>query len=596
MKLTDYVLDRLVEAGARHVFLLTGGGAMHLNNSLGRQPKMSYVCMLHEQGAAIAAEAYTRTSGALGVAMVTSGPGGSNAVTGVAGAWLDSTPCVFLSGQVKRADLKQGSGLRQLGSQELDIVEIVKSITKYAVTITDPATVRFHVEKALHLATTGRPGPVWLDFPLDIQALRIEPAELESFVPPELPAPSVALDERVDELLQLLGRAERPVFVVGNGIRVAGALDIWARVLERVGIPVLTTWLALDLIADDHTLFAGRPGGIAPRGANFTIQNCDLMISVGARLDAAFTGYAHDRLARHAKKVMVDIDPAEISKMRTKIDVRIEADAGDFLRCLERKLGPRPAQVSSWIARVQGWKKKYPVVLDQHREGSGPISVYHLSDVLSDQLQDGEIVVTGSSGTAVELFLLAFRSKTGQRIFHNRGLGAMGFGIPSAIAACFASDRRRVISVDGDGGFQMNAQELAVVARYQLPIVFFVVNNDGYASIRNSQDGYFKLRVGADPTSGLTLADLEKLAAAYGVPYCRIAERQHLSDEVAKVLAQRGPMICEIMAPSDEVRAPRLTSVQREDGSMVTKPLEDLWPFLPREELRENMLVPLIEE
>lgn len=601
MKLSDYVVDFVVKQGVKHVFMLPGGGAIHLNDSLGRRTAdLEYVCALHEQGAAIAAEAYARISGGLGVAMVTSGPGGTNAVTGLAGAWLDSTPCLFLSGQAKRADLKTGTDLRQLGSQEVDIVSIVHSITKYAVTVTDPSAVRYHLEKALYLATSGRPGPVWLDFPLDVQASQIDPEALEGFIPEETTpvAPTKKLTDQVSTMLRMLKEAQRPVVVAGNGIHVAHARDVWERVMESAGIPVLTTWLGLDLISDDHPLFGGRPGGIAPRGANYTLQNSDLMIVIGARLDMAFTGYSHANLARHASKVIVDVDPAEILKMKTTIHLPIVADAGDFLREWESqaKLISNPVRYPTWCARVQEWKERYPVVQDVHRQADQRISVYNFSDVLSECLQEGDLVVTGSSGTAVELFLLSVRTKRGQRFLHNRGLGAMGFGLPGAIGACFAAGRKPVVSVDGEGGFQMNIQELAVAAHHQLPITYFVVNNEGYASIRNSQEGYFKLRVGADSTSGLTLPDLSAIAAAYRVSYHRIADQSNLLRDVRAVLSQPGPKICELISQPDEVRAPRITSVQRADGSMVSKPLEDLWPFLSRDEYRANMLVPILEE
>ncbi|MDF2775711.1 MAG: hypothetical protein K0S86_5212, partial [Geminicoccaceae bacterium] len=340
MKLSDYVMRVVADEGVGHVFMLPGGGAMHLNDSLGRCPGVEYICNLHEQASAIAAEAYARVTNNLGVAMVTTGPGSTNAITGVAGAWLDSTPCLFLSGQVKRADLKGDSGLRMLGVQEIDSVALVKPITKYAVTITDPTTVRYHLEKAIYLARQARRGPVWLDFPLDVQAAQIEPDELRGFDPVAEglePPPVPELDASVDRLVALLRDSERPVLLVGNGVRLAGAADRFVTLAERLGIPVLTTWLGLDLIGDDHPLHFGRPGGIAPRGANFTLQNADCLVIIGARLDMALTAYAHERLARGATKVMVDIDPAEIAKMKTTIHLPIVADAAAVIdRMLER--------------------------------------------------------------------------------------------------------------------------------------------------------------------------------------------------------------------------------------------------------------------
>ena len=598
MKLSDYVIDILIRQGVKHVFMLPGGGSMHLNDSLGRRRnEMDFVSMLHEQAVSIAAEGYVKVSNNLGVGMVTSGPAGTNAITGAAGAWLDSMPCLFLSGQVKRPDLKKGTGLRQLGSQEVDIVEIVKSITKYAVTITEPDTIRFHMEKALHLAKSGRPGPVWIDVPLDVQAAQVDPEKMARFTPEVAVPKHTRITDEVRELIQLLSVSTRPVIVAGNGIRVAGAIPEFQKAVERVQAPVLTTWLAMDLIDDASPLFAGRPGAIAPRGANFTLQNADLMIVIGSRLDMAFTGYAHDKLARGAKKVMVDIDEAEIKKMNTTVHLQIVADAREFLEEFLRQLGAvNLPDYSDWQKRTQQWKELYPVVLKEHREHCGRISVYNFSDTLSDLLNEGDLIVSGSSGTAVELFLLAFKVKLRQRIFHTRGLGSMGFALPASIGACFASNSRKTVCIDGDGGFQMNIQELATVKRLNLPIKFFVINNDGYSSIRSSQQNYFQQLVAADETSGLHLPDLQKVSEAYGVPAVRISSQNNLLADIRKVLETPGPVVCEIMAIPDEVRAPRLSTIQKPDGSIVSRPIEDLWPFLDREEFRSNMIVPPLED
>ena len=601
MKLSDYVMQTVADAGVKHVFMLPGGGAMHLNDSLGRCQRIEYICNLHEQASAIAAEAYARVTNDLAVAMVTTGPGSTNAVTGVAGAWLDSTPVLFLSGQVKRADLKGSSGLRMLGVQEIDIVSIVGSITKYAVTIVDPTTVRYHLEKAIYLARTGRRGPVWLDIPLDVQAAQIDPGEQRGFDPREIeqakPSDPERLDAAVGRVLEMLEEAERPVLLVGNGVRSAGAADRFLTLVDRLGIPVLTTWLGLDLISDDHPLSFGRPGGIAPRGANFTLQNSDLLLVIGARMDMALTAYAHDRLARGARKIMVDIDPAEISKMKTTIHAPIVADAGDFIdEMLHQVRSCDVYRRDSWLERCRDWRARYPVVLPQHRERNDGVSMYYFSEVLSEELAAGDVIAPGSSGFASEIFLLNVKVKAGQRIFHNRGTGAMGFGLPASIGACIGSGRRRTVCVDGDGGFQMNIQELATVANLSLPIKFFVINNRGYASIRTSQQTYFKLLVGADETSGLRLPDVKKVAQAYGLPTSYIDDPSHLRDRIRDVLDSDGPVVCEVHVPADEPRGPRVSSSQRADGSMVSKPLEDLWPFLDRDEFLSNMIVPVLEE
>lgn len=596
MKLSDYVMEFVADQGVRHVFMLPGGGAMHLNESLGRRSDLEFVCNLHEQASAIAAEAYAKITNRLGVVMVTTGPGGTNALTGIASAWLDSMPVLVISGQVKRADLKRDSGVRILGVQEVDIVSIVGTITKYAVTIEDPSTIRYHLERALHLALEGRRGPVWIDIPLDVQAAQIDPATLDGYLAP--PDQSDGhLPEHVARVVSLVRASERPVIVAGSGIRAAGAVDAFHQAIEKLQIPVLTTWLAMDLIPDAHPLFAGRPGSIAPRGANFALQNADLMVVIGSRLDMAFTGYAHDKLARQATKVMVDIDEAEIRKMKTQVHLPIVADAGDFLDELNRQLSDATMSFDqAWLRRCQAWKERYPVVRPEHRAVGDGVSTYHLSEALAAELSDDDIVVSGSSGAGIELFLLALKVAGQQRVLHSRGLGAMGFGLPASIGACLGSGRQRTICVEGDGSFHMNAQELETIRRLRLPIKIFVINNNGYASIRASQENYFQHVVAADPNSGLTLPDIKGLAAAYGIHTLTIANKEDLRAQLRAVLDTPGPVVCEVLAPLEEQREPRLSTMQLPDGSMVSKPLEDLWPYLDREEFHANMIVePLVE-
>ena len=598
MKLSDYVMRFLADAGVRHVFMLPGGGAMHLNDSLGACKDLEFVCTLHEQAATIAAEAYARVTNHLGAALVTTGPGGTNAITGLVGAWLDSTPVVVLSGQVKRSDLIGTSGLRQLGVQEVDIVSIVRSVTKYAVTVMEPESIRYHLEKALYLARSGRSGPVWIDIPLDVQAAKIDETALRGFDPQSEP---VAQDSNVESYaartIELLNASERPILLAGNGVRMAKADREFLQLVEQLDLPVLTSWLGIDLIPDLHERFVGRPGSIAPRGANFALQNADLLIVLGCRMDMGLTGYDHARFARGAKKVIVDIDAAEIGKIKTTVDVPAGCDVGAFIRELLGRGGQvQRRNRSPWLERCREWKTKYPVVLPEHWAQKDSVSTYCLSDVVSDELTPDDLVVTGSSGNGVEIFLLAFRAKAGQRVFHARGLGAMGFAQPAAIGACIGSGGRRTVSVDGDGGFQMNIQELETLARLQLPVKFFVVNNQGYGSIRASQQNWFGRLTAADATSGLTLPSLVKVAEAYGVRAMQIADNGELREKVRAVLATPGPVVCEVLATPDEVRAPRLSSRQLADGSMASMPLEDLWPFLDREEFRGNMIIPPLSE
>ncbi len=605
MKLSDYVLGFVADLGIKHVFLVPGGGAMHLNDSLSRRGDIEWVCNLHEQASAIAAENYSKATNHLGAALVTTGPGATNAITGLVGAWLDSTPCLFISGQVKRADRMYDAdgvplGVRQVGVQEVDIVPIVQSVTKYAVTITDPQSIRYHLEKAAYLAVTGRPGPVWIDIPLDVQAYPIDTEKLPGFDRPEAATPEhdADLDRWVSDTILALNRATRPLLLVGNGIRLSRAEAEYRELLDVLGIPVETTWLAIDLIGDDHPLFAGRPGSIAPRGANFAIQNCDFLLAIGARLDRVITGFNPDNFARHAHKVVVDIDPPELKKFGDSVQTKACVDAGVFMRALlARRSEIRPVNRLEWKKQCAAWKSKYPLVLPEHRQPEGPISVYHLADVLSDALRADDLIVSGSSGSGIELFLLALRVKDGQRVFHTTALGAMGFGIAASIGACLGGGRRRTVCVDGDGGFQFNIQELETVARLRLPITFFVLNNDGYASIRASQTAFFgEPRIGCDRRTGQSLPDLGSVARAYGLPTDVIRDQSHLRAEIDRVLSRPGPLVCDVHVILDEVRQPRLSSVQRADGSFVSKPLEDLWPFLDRDELRSNMFVPVTEE
>jgi acetolactate synthase-1/2/3 large subunit len=596
MKLSDYVMQRIAAEGVKHVFFVPGGAAMHLNDSLGRCDGVEYISNLHEQASAIAAEAYARVSGGLGMAMVTAGPGSTNAVTGVAAAWLDSTPCIFLSGQAKSSDLKGDSGVRQMGVQEIGIVEIVDSITKYAVTITDPQSIRYHLEKALYETRSNRPGPVWLDIPLDIQAVEIEPENLPGFIPTQETSDEDEIAEKITRLIELWNTAERPVILAGNGIHVAGAERQFRELATMLGAPVLSTGLAADLLAADHPLYFGRPGAIAPRGANFTLQNSDLLLTIGCRLDMAFIGYSRENLAREAKKIVVDIDAAELRKFGDQIELPICADAKTFMeKVLLHGSSAKPQNIDAWLTRCREWKEKYPVVLPEHRAGES-ISAYHFSEVLSNQLQNNDIVLPGSSGFACEIFLLCLKVKEGQRCFHNRGTGAMGIGIPTALGACVAGGGRRTICVDGDGGFQFNIQELHTVAHLNLPIKFFVVNNLGYASIRVSQGNYFGLLVGCDAESGLPMPNISKIAEAYGLRTERIERPDDLESGIARALAGDDPVVCEIVTIPDEPREPRLASYKREDGMMVSKPLEDLYPFLPRDEFAANMIVAPLDE
>jgi acetolactate synthase-1/2/3 large subunit len=611
MKLSDYVFQFIADQGVQHVFLVTGGGAMHLNASLAAEKRITPICNSHEQASAMCAESYAKAVNGLGVALVTTGPGGTNAVTGVAGAWLDSTPTIFLSGQVKRPDRMFDAvtgkplGMRQLGVQEVDIVSIVKPITKYAVVVLDPLDIRFELEKAHYLALNGRPGPVWIDIPLDVQASPIpDPSTLRGFDASEYKAAmaNANLEDEVRRVVEELQRSTRPLLFAGNGTRLARAEKQFNELRLLLDVPTVATWCAADLVPSDVPTFVGRPGNVAARGANFALQNCDFLLVLGARLDMAITGYAPQNLAREAHKVAVDIDPSELQKLHPHLQQPIISDCGAFLDELlaQLKALKQPLDRSLWAdwnKRAADWKTRYDVVTDEHRKPEGLVSIFHLAEVIGTESKQEDKLVSGSSGSGIEIFLLACPTRSGQRIFHTAGLGAMGYGLPMSIGVCIGSGSRQTILVDGDGGFQFNIQELETVRRLQLPIKFFVLNNDGYASIRASQKAYFgEAQIGADAATGLTVPNLSKIAASYDIPAVVIEDQSNLRDDVRRILAIPGPVMVDVRVIPDEVRAPRLQSYQRPDGSFVSKPLEDLFPFLSREEFLANMIVKPLPE
>jgi len=487
-----------------------------------------------------------------------------------------------------------------MGFQEIQIVDVVQSITKYAVTVTEPDTIRYHLEKAVHLARSGRPGPVWLDIPLDVQSADIDETRLRGFdtAGEHAPVRPETLRRQVTETIERINASERPVLLAGNGIRLAGGEREFKRLIELLRIPVLTTWKAIDFLPESHPLYAGRPGAVGQRGANFAQQNADCLLMIGARMDFGQTGYNHANLARAAVKIMVDIDPKEIGKMATRIDVPVCADARAFLReLLARANELATRNRSGWLARCKDWQARYPVIRPEHWTDDGYVNLYALIDVLSEQMTGEDLLIPGSSGACSEATMQAFRVQEGMRIFNSEGLGPMGFGIAASIGGCVASGGRRTVCVEGDGGFHMNSQELEVVRRLNLPVKFFVLNNQGYGSIRATQQNYFNGRfVASDASSGLTLPDICKIGRSYGIPSTSIKTNQELRKKVRSVLRSRGPAVCEVRISPDQVTAPKLYSMQRADGSIVSKPLEDLWPFLDRREFLSNMLIPPLDE
>jgi acetolactate synthase-1/2/3 large subunit len=598
IKLSDYVFKYIASLNVNHVFVLSGGGCMHLVDSLGRNKKITYVSCLHEQGAVIAAGAYAQYTNHLGTALVTTGPGGTNALTGVAAAWVESIPLLVISGQVKRQDISPLHGTRSLGFQEIKITQIVKPVCKYAMTIINPKEIKYHLEKAVYLAKSGRPGPVWLDIPLDVQASMIDEQKLDGFIPRPPKTNVSKVREQVNELIDLINNAKRPVFLAGYGIKLSNAKDNFYKLINKLGIPVLTTWKVIDLLPENHPLYCGRPGAIGQRGANFVQQNSDLFISIGARLDLGQIAYSYKNFARAAQKIVIDIDQAELDKLKFDRQMRICASAEVFINELLSKMNTvKPNRWRNWLKRCKDWNRRYPVVLNKYRKQKRYVSTYALDDLLADRLTWKDLIVPGSSGACSDIFMQAFKVKRGQRILNTPGLGAMGFGLPASIGACLASGLKRTICINGDGGFQLNIQELVTVSRLKLPIKYFVLNNRGYGSIRTTQRNYFKgFYVASGPESGLVLPPITKVAEAYGIPSVTIKNLSELKKKIDVVLRTKGPVVCDVFIDPDEQVMPKLTSQIKSDGSIVSKPMEDLWPFLDRKEFEANMLIPSIKE
>jgi len=593
VKLSDYVFDYIKRLGVKDVFMLSGGGCMHLCDSLGRSG-IHYICCLHEQGAAIAALAYSQYKNDFGVALVTTGPGSTNALTGVAGAWAESVPLMIISGQVKTADISGKSGVRMLGFQEAPTVDIVKPVTKYSVTVTDPLKIKYHLDKAVYIAKAGRPGPVWIDIPLDVQAARINPAKLEDYKPVIKPARS--LKKEALKVLSMIEKSQRPVMMAGYGIRLSGSVNDFLKLVKMLGIPVLTTWKGADLLTDENEYFFGRPGTAGQRGANFILQNSDLFISLGARLDFGQIGFEHSTFAREAKKIIVDIDSAELKKFKFNIDMPVNTDCGSLIREM-LSLKPSPKECGAWLDYCALVNKKYPVVLPEYRRKKHYISTYALAEEISRNMKVGDILVPGSSGMCGEIPMQVFKFKKGQRSLNSPGIGSMGFGVPSALGACVAGGKKRVVCTNGDGGFQMNIQELETIRRLNLPVKFFVLNNDGYASIKATQRNYFGgFYVGSNRRSGVTLPDTIKIAKAYGLKAFYLDKTSSIKKEIKKIFNTKGPVICEVMIDPMETVSPKVSSAVGADGKMFSKPLEDLYPFLPRSEFLKNMLIKPIKE
>lgn len=589
IRVADYIAQALVEHGIHDVFLVTGGAAMHLNDAIGRNKELSYICCHHEQACAMAAASYFRLTNKLAAVNVTAGPGGTNAITGVFGAWVESLGMVVVSGQVKFETTVSSTGLplRQLGDQEIDITKIVAPITKYAVMLTDPRTARYHVEKAIYLAREGRPGPVWIDVPMNVQGAMIEPSELDGFTSD---APSKQAFDAA-EIQQRLLSAQRPVIFAGSGIRLGGADQAFRELVDRWKIPVVTGFNAHDLIETAHPCYIGRQGTIGDRPGNFAIQNADVLLILGSRLTIRQISYNWENFAPNAYKIVVDIDEAELQKPTIKPDLPVHADAADVIAALNELPAPEPSSVrDEWLQWCRQRKARYPVVLPEYADDSRGINPYVFVKTLFDVLPEEAVVVTGD-GTACVATFQAAALKKGQRLYSDGGCAPMGFDVPGAIGACIGRGRKRVVCLAGDGSVQMNIQELQTIATNRLPVSIFVLNNHGYLSIRLTQKAFFPDNpVGADPESGVGIPDFSAIAAAYGLGYNEARTHAELSERIREAVNGDGPRLCQIFLDPDQAFAPKTSSRRLPDGKMISAPLEDMFPFLDRDELEENMI------
>ncbi|MFA6547746.1 MAG: thiamine pyrophosphate-binding protein [Candidatus Magasanikbacteria bacterium] len=591
IKVSDYIAKFISTLGVKHVFLISGGCNVQMIDSIAKNNKLKYVCNHHEQASAMAAESYSRINQNIGVCMATVGPGLTNTITGIAGAWLDSIPVLYISGQVKRDNMIGGSGLRQLGVQEVDAPNLVKTISKYAVVVLDQKDIRYHLEKAVYLAKSGRPGPVLIDVPSDVQSAIVNTDELLGFKPDmEEKFVDNSLSPKISDFKKMINSAKRPLLFIGHGIRLAKGEDVLMKVIEKLQIPVVTSMSAHDLIPSEHGLCVGRPGVFGDRAGNFAVQNCDLLISVGVRHHLWNIGYNYNEFAKKSKKIVIDIDKLELSKKTIHPDLPINIDAKVFLNeVLNMTSDGEWKDSSDWVSRCIAWKEKYPVVLPEYKDEKNFVNSYYFTEVLASLLKKGEIILTGV-GTSFTATLQCFKIKKNQRLISNVGCAAMGYDLPAAIGACFANDKKRVILITGDGSIMMNIQELQTIKHHNLPIKVFLLNNQGYLAIRNTQNSFFGGDLEAsDPSSGVSFPDFRKVVAAFGIQYSRIKDHKGIEKKIDKVLKSKGPVVCEINMSAFQPLIPKVYSMKNSDGTMDSKPLEDMFPFLKRDEYSKNM-------
>lgn len=605
IKVSNYIAQFLADHGVTDVFMITGGGAMHLNDAIGHYQGLHCTYNHHEQACAIAAEGYARLTGRVAAVCVTSGPGGTNAITGVLGGWQDSIPMFVISGQVKRETTTWSTSvpLRQLGDQEFQIVDCVKGMTKYAHMITEPTEIRYHLEKAWYLCNHGRKGPVWLDIPLDVQASVVEEGELRGFVLEEETTGSMSGTEMLklhenpvydvrltNQIVEKISEAERPVILAGTGVRLSGAYEDFLRCIDNLQVPVVTAWNAHDLLWDEHPLYCGRPGSVGTRGGNFVVQNSDLLLVLGCRMNIRQISYNYKEFAKHAYKIVVDIDEAELHKPTVNVDMPIHADVADVMKDIAGK-SLETGNHQEWLRWCRGIDERYPAALPDYFSRQKPLNPYAFIHRFSGCLSEGDKVICGN-GSACVITFQTMQIKKEQRLFTNSGCAAMGYGFPAAVGCAVAEQGGRVICLDGDGSFQMNIQELQTVVYNNLNLKIFILNNNGYHSIRQTQTNLFEPPlVGVCDGNGLSFPDLEKIAYAYGIAYVKIDALADIPGKMRKVLEPEGPVLCEVVVDPEQNFEPKLSSRVLPDGRIVSPEIDDMYPFLPREEYLQNKLV-----
>ena len=588
MKLSDFVIKFLEQKKIDTVFTVSGGGSIFLCDALYKAKKIKYIACHHEQAVSYATESYSRVKNKPGAAIVTTGPGGTNTASGVAACWIDSVPAIFISGQVFLNQTIGNSRLRQVGVQEFDIVSMIKSFTKYSVIIKKPEEIKYHLERAYHISIEGRPGPVWIDIPANIQNAAINPKKLKSYIPQIKARSNNNLNNKIKKIAKLFLKHDRPMLHVGHGVRISKGQKYLRKIVNKYKIPFALTWNATDLIESNHSSYVGRPGAFAERGSNFIVQNCNLYISIGTRLPFMVTGYNSKDFARNAKKVMVDIDKYELKKSRVVLDEKINCDAGYFLKTLIKYLPKKINLSKDWLAYCKNIRKKYPIVLEKFKTQKKFVNSYYFVDVLSDVLNNKDVIVTDMGLSFVGTHQ-TFKIKKGQKLYTNSGHAPMGWGLPAAVGACYASKKRRVICLSGEGGLQMNIQELATVMHNKLPIKIFIYNNGGYLTIKQTQQLGFNSRImGSNSKSGISFPDYKKIAESHKIKYTKIESNKNLKKKIIKVLAGNKPTICELMMDHNQEQMPKAINKRIPGGKTVPTKFEDMHPFLSKTELNSN--------